>query len=409
MSAMDLDNDVSTVLAVLRLESEAPELINILYELEDFYERKLWHQLTQVLDTFYYSLDKSIVSPNLKFKIYSLFITQFQAKLNPIKVVDFLLESFAKPEETLEKLVGIKEEFLSHIKKEHNFKDEDDPEYKHLVEENEAIIYVDLQIARSHLILNKLSEAEDVLSRLGPKFESSNNNLNKKINAAYYLAKCEYCKLIENYNDYYTNGLLYLSSVPTLNDEEKVKVCYELCVAALLGDKIYNFGELILHDILQVIAVESSQYNWLYNLIQNLNSGNLHEFNKWLDMAFKRSPMLVKFELFLKQKIIIMALLELISKKPTTNKQLSFQEISEFTGTPMNDVEHLIIKCFSLELIQGYINQIDELLIITWIQPRILNLNQVKTLYNHLVEWDNQVEKLANTVYTSGGTVWAGI
>lgn len=406
---MDLDNDVSTVLAVLRLESEAPELINILYQLEDFYERKLWHQLTQVLDEFYYSLDKSIVSPTLKFKIYSLFITQFQSKLNPIKVVDFLLESFVKSEETLEKLVGLKQDFLTQIKKEHNFKDEDDPEYKQMIDEDEAIIYIDLQIARYNLILNKLNESEEILSRLAPKFESSNINLNKKINAAYYLTKCEYCKIIENYNDYYTNGLLYLSSVPTLNEEEKVKVCYELCVAALLGDKIYNFGELILHDILQVISQESSQYNWLYNLIQNLNSGDLHEFNKWLDVAFKRSPMLTKYELFLKQKIIIMALLELISKKPTTNKQLSFKEISEFTGTPVNDVEHLIIKCFSLKLIQGYINQIDELLIITWIQPRILNLNQVKTLYNHLVDWDSQVDKLAKTVYASGGTVWAGI
>ena len=74
-----------------------------------------------------------------------------------------------------------------------------------------------------------------------------------------------------------------------------------------------------------------------------------------------------------------MALLELISTKSTTNKQLTFKEISEFTGTPLNDVEHLIIKCFSLNLIQGYINQLQELLIITWLQPRILNLNQVKT------------------------------
>ena len=138
------------------------------------------------------------------------------------------------------------------------------------------------------------------------------------------------------------------------------------------GDKIYNFGELLLHDILN--CFKDSQYDWLYNLIHNLNSGNLKNFNKWLAIGFQKSPFLKTFEVFLKQKVIIMSLLELISMKSTTNKQLNFKEISEFTGTPVNDVEHLIIKCFSLNLIKGYINQIDEVLVVTWLQPRILEL-----------------------------------
>ena len=54
MSAMDIDTEVSTVLATIRLESDNSELNNIIYQLEDFYERKLWHQLTQVLDQIYY-------------------------------------------------------------------------------------------------------------------------------------------------------------------------------------------------------------------------------------------------------------------------------------------------------------------------------------------------------------------
>lgn len=104
-----------------------------------------------------------------------------------------------------------------------------------------------------------------------------------------------------------------------------------------------------------------------------------------------------------------MSLLELISMKSTTNKQLNFKEISEFTGTPVNDVEHLIIKCFSLNLIKGYINQIDEVLVVTWLQPRILNLDQVNVLYNHLCKWNGQVEGLAKEVHKNGGSIWAGL
>ncbi|KAK6204448.1 26S proteasome regulatory particle [Scheffersomyces amazonensis] len=413
MSSMDIDNDVSTLLATIRQELESPELINIFLELEDFYERKLWHQLTLTLDEIYYG-DYVEITNDLKSKINNLFISQFTSHLNPIKVVDFCLESFnGKPEETLDHLLELRINFINTIKKENNFRDEEDEEFKKLVENDESIIYDDLQIARYYILSGEISKAEDILNSLNDKFDTNdtiNNFENPKLNAAFYLTKCELYKILENYNSYYSNALLYLSSVENnLTDANKLELCYELSIAALLGDKIYNFGELILHDILTVISTESSPYFWLYSLIQNLNSGNLQEFNKWLEIAYKKSPFLVKFDVFLKQKIIIMSLLELISLKSTTEKHLTFLEISGFTGTPVNDVEHLIIKCFSLNLIKGYINQIDEILVVTWLQPRILNLDQVKVLHNHLLQWTGQLDKLAKDVRKNGGSIWAGI
>lgn len=408
---MDLDNDVSTVLAIFRLETESTDLINIFYQLEDFYERKLWHQLTLALDEFYYSTLE--VTPELKLKLYNLFISQFSSKLDSIKIVDFLLESFnGQTKETLSKLLELNEEFVREFKTKLNVSVAEEDLQK-LIDSDESVVYVKLQISRYYILLNELVKAEEILDSLNPLFDANSNTdfSNSKINAAYYLSKSELYKVNENYNQYYSDGLLYLSSVDNskISEDTQIKLCYELCIAALLGDKIYNFGELILHDILNVISTEKSPYFWLYNLIQNLNSGNLHEFNKWLLEAFSKSPFLVKSEVFLKQKIIIMSLLELISLKSNTNKQLSFKEISEFTGTPVNDVEHLIIKCFSLNLIKGHINQINETLIVTWLQPRILNLAQVKVLYNQLHAWDNQVEELAVNVYKNGGSVWAGI
>lgn len=414
MSAMDIDsNDVSTVLATIRLELDNSELISLFYQLEDYYERKLWHQLTQQLDEFYYKFDQDQISAELKHKIYTQFIQQFAMKLNLIKVVDFLIASGFNDETTLDKLTSLKQEYIKYLKRENNFKDNEDgsedPEFTTLLFNDESLIYIDLQISRYYLYLKQFEQSESTMAKIELKFDNLNNDLSAKINAAYYLTKSLEYKLHDNYNAYYTNGLLFLSSVPSLTSEEKVKLCYDLCIAALLGDKVYNFGELILHDILQEIAAEDSPYNWLYNLIHALNAGDLSQFNHWLSIAFTKSPQLQLHQVFIKQKIIIMALLELISTKSTTNKRITFKEISEFTGTPLNDVEHLIIKCFSLKLIQGYINQIDEILVITWLQPRILNLKQVYNLYTHLVDWDHKVEQLGNLVYQSGGTVWAGI
>ncbi|CAD1809293.1 PCI domain family protein [Candida parapsilosis] len=414
MSAMDIDStDVSTVLATIRSELDNSELISLFYQLEDYYERKLWHQLTQQLDEFYYTFDQSQISPELKHKIYTQFIQQFAMKLNIIKVVDFLIASQFNNETALDKLINLKQEYIKYLKREHNYKENEDgsedPEFSALLSNDESLIYIDLQISRYYLYLNQFESSEQTMSKIESKFDNLNNDLSAKINAAYYLTKSIEYKLHENYNAYYTNGLLFLSSVPSLTSEEKVQLCYDLCIAAILGDKVYNFGELILHDILQEIATDNSPYNWLYHLIQALNAGDLSQFNHWLSIAFTKSPQLQSHQVFIKQKIIIMALLELISTKSTTNKRITFKEISEFTGTPVNDVEHLIIKCFSLKLIQGYINQIDQVLVITWLQPRILNLKQVHNLYTHLVDWDHKVEQLGNLVYQSGGTVWAGI
>lgn len=402
MSAMDIDTEVSTVLATIRLESDNSELNNIIYQLEDFYERKLWHQLTQVLDQIYYTLDSTIITSNLKNRLYNLFIKQFQLKLNPIKVVDYLLESFENdPKETLSTLLTLKKDFINDLKRSHNYRVTDDvddnddneeeeeenqdEELKQLIQDDEAVIYVKLQIARYYLKLHQLNKAEDILIDVAPKFESLNNNLNSKINSAYYLEKTEHAKILNNYNDYYSNGLLYLSSVTNLTDEEKNKLRYELCIAALLGDKIYNFGELILHDIFQEISqpsssTASSQYNWLYQLIINLNAGNVDNFNHWLSIAIKKAPILEQHQIFLKEKLTIMALLELVS----ADKKLSFDIISEKTNTPIDQVELIIIKTMSLHLIEGYINQDQQYVVVSWIQPRILNLDQVKNLIQNV-------------------------
>lgn len=408
MSAMDIDSDISTVLATLRLETESEDIHSLLIQLEDYYERKLWHQLTLELERFYYTTPE--VDSNLKFKIYELFISQFASNLNTIKVVDFLLNSYGQSQEkTIDKLIELRKNSIQGLKHEYNVKSDEDKDYLKYIENNDSIIYLNLQISRFYLKLGDYSKAETIIEKLSPKFDSTSNIIfNQKVNSIYYLTKFEFYKYTKNYNRYYSNGLLYLSSAESLNEEEKLQLCYDLCLATLLGDKIYNFGELIMLDILNSIK-NNQEYNWLYELVINLNSGNLSNFNNCLKVGYTKCPMLTQYDLFLKQKIMIMSLLELVSLQSTTNKTLKFSQISEFTGAPINDVEHLIIKCFSLNLIKGSINQIDQILLVSWLQPRILNLDQVKVLYNHLTHWDTQVDKLAKEVYKSGGTIWAGV
>lgn len=402
---MDIDTDVSTVLAAIRQETDDPQIQEIMFQLEDYFERKLWNQLTLALQEFY-DLPQSLLD-QLQAKIFNLFVSKCQSKLNYLRVIDFLLQTFQDPQECFEKLQDLQANIVSDLQKRLSSRRLDDVDST--IDNDEAVVYVRLQIARHALLLGDLSRAEEILDLVSNKFETTlQNDYSSKINAAFYLTKCQYHKYYENYNLFYTNGLLFLSSIEgSMLPDQRVPFCYDLCIAALLGDKIYNFGELILHEILQTISAADSQYFWLYNLIQHLNSGNLAEFKRWLQHTQTVAPHVWHHRDFLHLKIVIMSLLELILTNLSPDKTLLFQEISSATGITLNDVELYIIKCFSLGLIKGHINQLQQVLVVTWMQPRVLNLDQVKNLYNRLVHWNTKVDELAKEVYTSGGNVWA--
>ena len=402
---MEVD-DVSTVLASIRQDTDDPQIAEICYQLEDFYERRLWNQLTLALQDFY-NLPQAKVD-NLAGKIFSFFVQKCQKKLNYLCVIDFLLLSFPDAHECLAKLQQLQGDIVADLRQQLSSRRLEDLDSH--INKDEAVVYIRLHIARHAILLSELPNAEEILDSVSGKFETTlQNDYSSKINAAFYLTKCQYYKHYANYNLFYTNGLLFLSAIEgPMDPEKRVQFCYDLCVAALLGEKIYNFGELILHDILTAISAPDGPYFWLYNLIQHLNSGNLPQFRQWLDLSVQvKSPQVWHHRDFLNQKIVIMSLLELILSSLTPDKTLLFQEISTAMGVPLNDVEIYIIKCFSLGLIKGHINQLQQVLVVTWMQPRVLNLDQVKSLHNRLVNWTSKVDALAKEVYSSGGNVWA--
>lgn len=68
------------------------------------------------------------------------------------------------------------------------------------------------------------------------------------VNAAYYSVAADYYKAKAEYAPYYKNSLLYLACIDTEKDltpEECLLRAHDLGISALLGDTIYNFGELV--------------------------------------------------------------------------------------------------------------------------------------------------------------------
>lgn len=64
-------------------------------------------------------------------------------------------------------------------------------------------------------------------------------------------------------------------------------------------------------------------------------------------------------------------------KRKAWDRQLTFSEIAQETGLEVDQVEVMVMRALSLGLVKGTIDQVDEKVNITWVQPRVLDKKQV--------------------------------
>lgn len=105
-----------------------------------------------------------------------------------------------------------------------------------------------METAHYQLKLNEVDAVKDAIdssSKILDQFDS----VETVIHASFYRVSTEYYKATAEYAQYYKNALLYLACVNTdeMPQPEKVERAYDLALAALLGEMIYNFGELVSH------------------------------------------------------------------------------------------------------------------------------------------------------------------
>jgi len=370
---MDINRDVVGFLH--QLSTTAPnELRSIFNDFKQLYDKKLWHQLTLELHKL---LDMPAAAPYL-IPLYNEFIIDWQDKMNQIMLVQYIARASQQckdPKESLDFLVS-NTEFL----KEKNVKD--------------AYCLSVMEAAHYKLIINDvegckaaMEECEKILDDL-PETEPV-------INASFYRVSANYYKVKADYPQYYRNALLFLSSinVDDLTNEEKVERAYELSLSALLGEGLYNFGELLMHPILESLV--GTPYEWLKNLLYAYNSGNIDAFNTISNSGeFLKESLLVNNLDFLRRKLCLMSLMEHVFQRTKEERgRISFSDIAAETKVAEDEVEHLIMKAFSLGILKGKIDQVDKIVMVSWVQPRVLDLEQINSLKNKLDDWIEKVSK----------------
>jgi 26S proteasome regulatory subunit N9 len=360
------------------------DLQHLFISFEDLWERKLWHQLTDTLIEFFNHPE----SAHQRLSFYRTFILTFADKINQLKLVTLALGAVTQCRDSQERL-----SFLTSVANTVNNTNSQD-----------AYVYAIVAAATVKLELKNLEGARKDLDK-AEKILDSFDSVETIVHAAFYRVNAEYYQSKLEFASYYRNTLLYLACID-LNDltpAERKSRAYDLSIAALVSDTIYNFGELLLHPIICSLIEEDK---WLSELLFAFNRGDLAAYDI-LAGHISSNPLLSQHRDGLRQKIYLAALTEIVFRRPPHDRAMSFHTIAEETKVRPDEIEHLIMKALSLGLLRGSIDQVDEIARINWVQPKVLDMDQIDNMRLRLQEWDSSVNSLGNWIESKGQDVWA--
>jgi len=192
---------------------------------------------------------------------------------------------------------------------------------------------------------------------------------------------------------------LAYTPIEELRIEDKFVLATDMVLAAITGENIFNFGEVIASPILG--ALKGSPNQWMHDLVLAMNRGSIDDFNAIInanrDQYFAQPSLAGRHE-NIKKKIVLLALMNIAFERPSHDRQILFSDISARTRIPLDQVEWVLMRAFSLGLIKGVIDQVDQSVNITWVQPRVLDKDQLSILTVQLESWAGRVKETLVTV-----------
>ena len=94
----------------------------------------------------------------------------------------------------------------------------------------------------------------------------------------------------------------------------------------------------------------------------------------------------------------ILAFLELLFECGKDERCLTFAQIGQRCKVDAQDVEMLVMKAMSLELVKGAIDEVGQNVQIDWITPRYLSNEHLKLLVERMGEWEDKVGNIVKMV-----------
>ncbi|CAF0990078.1 unnamed protein product [Adineta ricciae] len=349
-------------------------LANEWLELDSLYQSRLWHELTLRVTAFVHR--EELQQGEQLRSFYENFLSDFEHRINQLALVEIIIpisRTFKQVDEAILFIQQIREKVKAN---------------------SLAVLLCDVTIGKAYLVTKNLNEAKKIIEDLTPKFDELDHLTT--VHSRFYDLASNYYRVMGNHSEYYQNALKYLGCVDisVMVLKEKAERAFNLGLAALLAENVYNFGEILQHPVLD--ALKNTREQWLIDLLQAFNIGDVEKYEA-LKPVWQIQPDLRMAEGILKRKITLLCLMDMIFVAGGV-RALSFSDVAARTKLPVEQVELLAMKALSLGLVRGSIDQVDEKLNMHWVKPRVLDLRQVGTLKKRLDQWTNDVKQMSALV-----------
>lgn len=228
------------------------------------------------------------------------------------------------------------------------------------------------------------------------------------VHSAFYETAMTYRKAVGPPESYYREAIQYVAytSLLDLSKEERYNLATDLSLAALTGEGVFNFGEIVTAPALQ--CLEGTDLYYLVELLSAGARGDVLGFQRVADAnaaAIQMQPSLVSRAKAVKEKITLLALVNMVFERPSLERTLSFEDVADRVTVPLHQVEWVIMRALSLKLIKGTMDQVDETVDITWVMPRVLDKEQMSELATRFGEWAVKVSKTKDYMQDHTGTL----
>lgn len=238
----------------------------------------------------------------------------------------------------------------------------------------------------------------------GREIVDSAQDVDPAVHSSFYKAAAEYHKVVGTASEFFRNALQFLAYTPpeSLSPEVQQRWAFDCGIAALVGTDVYNFGDVVSRPIVQ--SLRGTEQEWLLQLIEAFHNGDLSKFDKVCQDAsaqMNAQHVLVAQQDFLKQKITILALMQLVFSR-SLEHSISFSDIEKACRLPAKEVEYLLMRCMSLGLISGVIDNVDECVSISRVQPRVLGRESIGVMASRLDAWCKNVDSMVSFFKETG-------
>lgn len=217
-----------------------------------------------------------------------------------------------------------------------------------------------------------------------------------------------FLKATADYGAFYRAALRHLAFAPaaSLPPDDAAALAVDACLAALLADDVWSFGDLVAHPVLDSLA--GGPHAWLGELVAALAEGDLAKYEALSAShagAMAAQPALAAAAGGkLREKATVLCLVaHLAALSPAQRRCVALADIGAATGgLDADGSEFLVAKAMAKGLVKGKVDGVTATVDVSWVAPRTLTLSQIGALAVQLQGWEGRVGAAARLLALEG-------